>query len=160
MLNLDLKKAQELVAECIAERGEDYVYEKQSGSCMYVHNIEAAWEPEREEYEDDFTNATPGCLVGMALKKGGVPLETMGSGVQNDNGSYDLLNHLQAHGFVTFTDTASGFLANAQASQDAGAPWGLAVEAATRGMQLEPQYDEDTGRLTGKFEEREGARVA
>lgn len=152
MLNLDLKKAQELVAECIAERGEDYVYEKEGTSCRYVHNVRDNWNPFDEDYENDFVDATPGCLVGMVLNKGGIPLEAMGTNSLNEEGSDNLLGSLSVKGFVTFTDGAASFLANAQAAQDVGHAWGPATEAAMRGQALEWKYDEYGVRTTEAVE--------
>lgn len=159
MLNLDLKKAQELVAECIAEKGEDYVYEKEGSSCKYVHDVTSAWDNHAELYEISFESATPGCIVGAALHKGGIPLDVMGADNMNDNGSMDLLNKLAEKGLVTFTEHADNYLANVQTSQDGGAPWGRSAEAAARGRRLTEEYDE-FGQRTGDFVELEGEPVA
>jgi len=146
MLHVDLKRAQELVAESIESRGADYEYPKQDGTCYYVHGTRV-WDEDEERYVMDFSTATPGCLVGDALKRGGIPLEVMG-GEYNDTSSNELLRKLQEGGWLTYTDSASAYLGNAQASQDNGAPWGMAASAAARGEILDKVYEYDTD---GKF---------
>jgi hypothetical protein len=139
-VHIDLAKAQSLVAECIAERGEDYVYEKEGSTCKYVHNVGQVMGENEFDYEDDFTDATPGCLVGLALSKVGVPLEFMG-GSRNMDGSMDLMKAVADAGYITFTEQADAFLANCQSSQDGGAPWGTVLEPASKGKQLDRHYD-------------------
>lgn len=161
-VHIDLAKAQSLVAECIAERGEDFVYKKAHGeySCQYVHDVSDVWNEDTEEYEDvNFADATPGCLVGMALHKAGVPLESLGSRDRNEDGSFDLIAKLESEGWVTVTTDAQNYFGNAQCSQDLGAPWKRAAEAAARGKSLENAYDE-TGRKAGEFVERDNYAVA
>lgn len=158
MINIDLDKAKALVDECIAERGAEYVYEKEGSSCKYVHGIEEVLVNEWET-KDDFTHATPGCLVGAALHKAGVPLEKMGTPYRNDQGSFDLVENLTEDGLISMSQEANNFFGNCQASQDSGAQWGPAAQAAARGNQLENTYDGD-GQKTGVFAEREGAIVA
>jgi hypothetical protein len=123
MLDLNFNKAKSLVEESIASRGEDYVYQKNGNSCAYVHNIGDVWDAENERFEDDFSSATPGCLVGDALKRGGIPLETMGGDV-NTEGSDSLLTLLSWRRHLTYTEKASLYLNNLQTSQDNGATWG------------------------------------
>lgn len=158
MIDIDLDKAKALVDECIAERGAEYVYEKEGSSCKYVHGVEEILVNEWET-KDDFTHATPGCLVGAALHKAGVPLESMGTHYRNDQGSFDLVEHLTEEGLISVSQEANNFLGNCQASQDAGAPWGPAAQAAATGHQMENTYDE-SGHKTGEFVKREGAIVA
>lgn len=151
MLNLDLKKAQELVAEAIAEKGEDYVYEKVGAfSCLYVHGKPDIWDPEEEKYVSAPENLKTGCLVGHALKLGGVPMEVMYESINNEGGSDSMLEELRDRGFVTSTDDAKVYLANIQNAQDMGAPWGEAKKAADDGFTLEPDIDV-RGNRTGKF---------
>ncbi|UVD39740.1 hypothetical protein SEA_ROSEPHARIE_77 [Streptomyces phage RosePharie] len=147
MLHVDLQRAKELVAESIASRGADYTYDKRGGSCLYVH-AEEVWNEAEERYELDYSTATPGCLVGDALKRGGIPLEAMGGEYTNDVDSNDLLSKLQARDFLTYTDSAAAYLSNAQTSQDKGAPWGRAASAAANGDTLEKVMEHDTD---GKF---------
>lgn len=139
-VHIDLAKAQSLIAECIKDRGEEYEYEKEGSSCKYVHNVKQVMSQNEYEYEDDFSEATPGCLIGLALSKAGVPLDFMG-GARNENGSMDVTQAAADAGLITFTHEADAYFANCQSSQDSGAPWGKAAEAAARGMQLDKQFD-------------------
>lgn len=154
MIEIDLAKAKSLIAECIEERGEEYKYEKEDGtsSCRYVHGIEEI--PTDEDcfdYEDSYTNATPGCLIGLALHKAGVPLEELGKGLRNESGSIDLLAKLERENLVKVTFAASNYFANAQSSQDGGAPWGKSADAAARGKVLESKYSASGMKLEGEF---------
>jgi hypothetical protein len=139
-VHIDLAKAKALVEECIAERGEKHVYEKEGSTCKYVHNVGQVMGENEFEYEDDFSEAVPGCIVGLALSKAGVPLEFMG-GSRNMDGSNDLLDAAQRHGHLTYTDQAEAFLGNCQASQDGGAEWGEAAKQAALGNQLDKEYN-------------------
>lgn len=158
MIDIDLDRAKALVNECIAERGAEYVYEKEGSSCKYVHNVGERVANEYGETEDDFSEATPGCLVGAALHRAGVPLERMGIWSRNDDGSYDLIEKLTAEGLVSVTQEANNFLGNCQSSQDNGVPWGQAAEAAARGKEFRKVYDENN-QHTGEFKECDGAMV-
>jgi hypothetical protein len=161
MIDIDLDKAKALVDECIAERGAEYVYEKEGSSCKYVHGVDESIEDEWGDTVENFTNATPGCLVGAVLHKAGIPLDKMGTYSRNDEGSYDLIEHLTSDELVTVSQEANNFLGNVQSSQDAGAPWGQAMEAASRGMILDRQYDYSvTPAVAGPLVEREGSPVA
>lgn len=153
MLELNLDKAKALVAEAIAERGEDYSYPKQGGSCLYVHDVDRRWDDPRGDYTVSYDNATPGCLVGLALHKGGISLEDMAKRGRNEVNAEEVLNNLQGAGLLTFTDEAMYYLSNAQSSQDNGAPWGQAAEAANDLNELEKVYDYDEGTVTftGKY---------
>lgn len=160
MIDIDIDRAKALVQECIAERGAEYTYEKEGYSCKYVHGV-GYDEDEWGDGEENFSNATPGCLVGAVLHKAGVPLEKMGTYARNDEGSYDLIEHLTADGLVHVSQEANNFLGNVQSSQDAGAPWGQAAEVAARGMILDRTYDYSVSpRVAGPLTEREGSPVA
>jgi hypothetical protein len=163
MIEIDLDRAKALVNECIKERGEDFVYEKEDSesSCLYVHGVNREWDEDQEEYTIlDFNNATPGCLVGAALHKAGVPLDKMGDARRNESGSYDLIRDLELRDeLVKVSEHAVNYFANAQASQDAGAPWGMASEAAAKGQTLQPNRDDETGMKTGKFDALSGDPV-
>lgn len=152
MLHLDLKKAQELVAEAITDKGAGYVYEKNGSACNYVHGLDKVWDNEVEDYVTDLSSVTTGCLVGHALKLGGIPLEAMVS--NNDGDAGTLLAHLRGKEFLTYSEDAHYYMLNAQGSQDQGAPWGQAAEAAGRGKTLEPKYN--AYGPTGEFYETDG----
>lgn len=146
---LDFEKVKSLVEESIADRGKDYVYAKEEGSCRYVHDVRSKWDYNTEDYDVEFGDASPGCLVGDVLHRAGVSLGALyrvnTDGVQEAIGSlvyYDILGTLE--------ERTLNYLSNLQASQDRGAPWGLANEAALKGDTLVAEYDED-GERTGEW---------
>lgn len=155
MLDLSFKKAQELVAEAIAAKGDGYVYEKQGHSCQYVHNVGKVWNDLVEGYEHEFSDATPGCLVGDALKRGGIPMEVLGHSDINDGGSDELLSLLRNKDFLRVSERARYYLSDLQTSQDYGVPWGKASELAKQGKQMRPVLNEH-GEPTGEFTEHQG----
>lgn len=164
MIEIDLDRAKALVNECIKERGSDFVYKKEdnASSCLYVHGVNREWDEVQEEYTIlDFDKATPGCLVGSALHKAGVPLDKMGDERRNESGSYDLIRDLELREeLIKIDEQAISYFANVQASQDVGAPWSRAAEAAAEGQVLHPERDSETGVKTGKFRAYDGDSVA
>jgi hypothetical protein len=88
----------------------------ESGRCFYVHTD--------AENPEDLGKATPGCLIGVALHRVGVPLYVL----QEHEGDC-------ASGVISrvlpgaSTDTLS-FANIAQGSQDEGKPWGMALSEA------------------------------
>ena len=128
VLHLDLDKAKFLVDQSIKQRGETYVYEKDQGLfCTYVHDT-STWDDDAEDYVTDYECGTPGCLVGLALIKGGVPQDGF-KGV-NQEGSYSALAALRDRGYLTYDEAAADYLANLQQMQDDGLPWGEARKRA------------------------------
>lgn len=148
---LGMDKAKELVSLAIAEKGEEYVYQREGTVCSYVHQVGEVWDEESDAYEEDYSSAVPGCLVGHALHLGGVSLQVLSS--YNLDGSHDLLNALKRVNEIgEVSQPAARYLSQVQGSQDNGASWGLANEAALRGKMLCKKYDE-YGRFTGEFNE-------
>jgi len=150
---LDMDKAKELVSLAIAEKGEEYVYQREGTVCSYVHQVGEVWDEESDTYEEDYSSAVPGCLVGHALHLGGISLEVLSG--YNLDGSHDLLSALKrANEIGEVSDRAAHYLAQVQGSQDNAAPWGLANEAALRGKMLYKKFDM-YGRFTGEFNEND-----
>lgn len=148
-ITLDFATVKRLVTESITDKGEDHVYTKEGGSCKYVHDVKSKWEYNTEDYDVDFTYAGPGCLVGEVLHRAGVPLELLYR--VNTEGVQDAVDSLAYYGVLgTMERDVTEYLTNLQASQDRGAPWGLANEAALKGDTLVAEYDED-GERTGKW---------
>lgn len=114
MIELTLERAKELLAEAVAERGEDYVYPRSDSGpyCYYVHT---------PDMDASLTEPAPGCIAGYVLHKAGVPLETLrrfeGKSVQ-----YPIAQLVQ-----TEPDVAD-LLRNVQSRQDERTPWGEAVQ--------------------------------
>lgn len=106
-------KALELLEAAVAERGADYVYERdgtrQSGpGCTYVRG------------------GQPSCLIGLAMAKAGVPIEQLAEWDTRDNSAacFVLVDDELA------TKTAVDVMATAQSLQDIGETWGEALQAA------------------------------
>src|SRR4249919_2795206 len=119
---IELTEARDALKECIAERGEDFVYQKLVGSsrCLYIHR------------NDDGTT-TPGCGVGMALLKLGVPESAfIGPISQNGVAVYDL----DLEGFK-LTEDAVQYLSTFQGEQDDMATWGESLAIADRRAGIE-----------------------
>lgn len=148
---LGMDKAKELVSLAIAERGEEYVYQREGTVCSYVHQVDEVWDEESDTYEEDYSSAIPGCLVGHALHLGGISLQVLSS--YNLDGSDDLLHALKRVNEIgEVSDRAAHYLSQVQGSQDNGASWGLANEAALRGKMLCKKFDAN-GMFTGEFAE-------
>lgn len=126
MLELTFEKAQELVDAAIAERGEDYVYGKHAGSCLYVHS-DSWFDDTRGEWV--LINERPGCIVGMALVKGGVSMDDLIP--INTMDAPTVLDSLEG---VEAERKAVDFLTLVQISQDSGVTWGEARYRANLGQ--------------------------
>ncbi|MFF9268639.1 hypothetical protein [Streptomyces rochei] len=114
MITLTLDKAKELLAEAVAEKGEDFVYVNRDGrpvagltgaDCHYVHGDQ------------------PGCIVGHVLHKAGVSLADLSE--YEGQGAED-----PALDLAGATDDACRLLSYAQENQDRGIPWGESVRLA------------------------------
>lgn len=127
-IKLDIVTAVKLINDAIEERGEDYVYPKEPGrDCLYVHT-DPVWDPDEERYVYS-EGTTPGCLVGLAFAKAGVPLEEFAPFEGSD--AEALIDGFEAEGIVTDVDPkAKNLLYRAQFLQDGGSSWGQARKAA------------------------------
>lgn len=116
--------------EVVAERP-DYVYERPAhmepiigddgdvaADCLYVHTS-----PDDADDADDADDLTPGCLVGAVFHRLGVPLEDLAT--WEGRGGFDVAGE-----YGVSYDLANA-LSDAQASQDGGKPWGVALAIAT-----------------------------
>lgn len=118
-LYIDLDKARQMIAAAIEERGEDYVYPRTPGAgCAYVHHT--------------LDGEEPGCGVGMALIKAGVPIESFDDlHINTGCGAHSALVALKDAGIIEeFTVEASVYLNSFQESQDSGDTWGVALSDA------------------------------
>lgn len=116
-MNITADKAIELLREAVAGR-EDYVYEHPDETednpdvgCAYMHGEQ------------------PGCLIGVALHKAGVPLSVLATLNANHINSIDVVSQLGAAGY-TFGDGALRILLAAQLMQDERHPWSVALGRA------------------------------
>lgn len=114
-------KALELMAEAVTEKGDDYTYplHERNYSCRYVNE------------------GQPDCLVGNALHRAGVSIETLKEMDDDSDPWAELgISSERVQGilkpFVTFTPAAVAALTEAQSSQDNGHAWGRALDCAKR----------------------------
>lgn len=117
-INITLAYAKELIDECITERGEGYKYERPLtvDSCSYVHPTEDG-------------GKEPGCGVGMALNKAGVPLDVLEE--YESINAQRVLELLVQNGHVqSYESWAARFLDIFQTNQDNGWTWAESRETA------------------------------
>lgn len=129
MLHIDKDKALELLKAAVELKGEDYVYKKVNGSCMYV-DIPWVWDDEVEHYVYVPEEATHSCLIGVALHLAGIPLAAFTDLFVNEEDASAALYALQEEGLVEFDEIVSRIFMKAQGFQDQGLTWGEALRAA------------------------------
>lgn len=120
---IDADEAERLLKAAVKERGEGYVYQPtmdSGGSCLYVH-------------QDERGNDVPGCLIGLALNKAGLPLDTLKAH------NWVSIRTLSKSLPIEITSQALDVLTMAQMRQDQRRPWGEAVSRALE----EKSYDQD-----------------
>lgn len=142
MIELTRQKTIELLRAAVADRGADYVYEKQPDEqggfdCQYVHGTEMVLVDQNFDsgyyrYEEQATgDLTPGCIVGHVLINAGIhPIEFLELEVNRDTGADVLLGQLAHNGYLSFDPGVDSLLEVAQNNQDQSASWGDAVELA------------------------------
>ena len=111
MRTITLSEAMRAMEWAVTERGEGYVYPP-GANCLYARDGE------------------PDCLIGMALHRIGVPVETLAE--MNDPGEIDnrpTLVRLAAGGFRLDADALIAMQA-AQSCQDTEGTWGRAMTEA------------------------------
>lgn len=121
MIETTLADVTRTVTELVAEQP-DYVYsspehQRSALTCFYVHT------------DEDGDNAAPGCLVGAALHKLGVPLDVL-SGYEGKD-AYRAASNLLTLPSDEQRNSALQFLSAAQSYQDGGLPWGESLRMAT-----------------------------
>lgn len=111
-LNDEQERALQIMREIVEEKGADYVYpdsEKEHGdTCQYL------------TYDEDHKPTGPSCLVGHYLVRTGVSFEDL---VQYEGSN---INDSFGLGLPSWLSDA---LSAAQARQDGGEPWGVALAA-------------------------------
>lgn len=121
---IDVDKVIEALRQAVAERGESFSYHDHyhTTSCQYV-----------EVTED---GAEAACIAGNALRKLGVPIDTLMSMDRTASGqtsatvdSHAVALILQRAGFE-LTNTAGEILRTAQITQDSSRVWGEALHNA------------------------------
>lgn len=142
MIKIDADRAARLLMEAVEERGHGFVYERMSptATCLYVHKETGA--PESEW--------TPGCIVGLALKRAGIALSDMAS--CEGKSSSELINILTHKEKIQVSNAARGIFTAAQTAQDDGRTWGYAVMTALRSSARSGEmYQKQAGELEKKL---------
>lgn len=116
MIELTYDKALDLLKDAITLRGEDYVYEKISGGCKYVHG------------------GGKSCIVGHVLVDLGVDVDALEWGHLRSSYAAEVLSALESDGILEATPEAASLLARVQRYQDNEVPWGRALERALAGF--------------------------
>jgi hypothetical protein len=129
---LTLERTRTLAKECVAERGENFVYNSDATcvtGCFYVPLADDRCPPIREgdplpkTYKDDPKYKT-GCLIGEILKRGGYLTDEIAS---NRHGITDLI----VRDLVDVeSSTVRMYLSTLQNNQDNGLTWGEALARA------------------------------
>lgn len=136
---LNLEKAQELIANAIADKGEDYIYpnaEGGNGTCRYVDR----------EYDNDWGSdhtKVKGCIIGNALITAlNLDMEDLADENVNEESANALLDYLIEKKHLSGADVeAREYFTRLQTSQDRGRPWGEANENAKQGK-IYSTYDQ------------------
>ena len=124
------------IAEVVQEVGSGYVYVNHNGqspvwdddidtcvrevTCLYVHGT-----VRDEDGGLNYSNATPGCIVGKALYRLGFSLESMHKG-----NALMAASLLEKDGFEAVSSGGAKILRVAQQAQDTGHTYGFALERA------------------------------
>jgi hypothetical protein len=130
-VEITLDEAKTLLARAVEERGADYTYQMltigDSALCAY-------FDPETK---------APSCIVGQVLAYKGVTFEAM---VAQDKNVYASAGTLIDTKFVKADNETRALLEIVQSEQDAGMPWGRAVEEALETYEEAAERYEEDGR--------------
>lgn len=121
--------------DAVAEKGEQFVYEKEEGLayCAYIHGVGIEYDSDNYAEEPTLTSeSTPGCMVGNALVRLGVPMEEFLPFNDSDDAN-GALQHLRHRGVIRFEDYNAELdikiaYTKAQSLQDQKYPWGEALQ--------------------------------
>lgn len=126
---LNLAKAQELIAEAVKAKGEDYVYPHAQAAgygsdCKYAEIV--------ENLSDNSWEYVPSCIVGHAFVLGDVmSAADLYDSYYNESGADMLIEEMKENEILEgCDDDALAFLGRVQASQDRARPWGEALKMA------------------------------
>ncbi|RZU36030.1 hypothetical protein EV284_3513 [Streptomyces sp. BK022] len=128
-VEITLDEAKSLLARAVEERGAGYTYQMltidEQSLCAYF---------------DPKTKA-PSCIVGQVLAYKGVTYDDLAGQEVNTYANIEALND---QGVVKVDNDTQALLEIAQSEQDAGMPWGRAVEEALATYEGRAQaYEED-----------------
>lgn len=122
--------------DAVDEKGKTFVYEQEPhlGGCAYVHDVDVSEDEDGNTIHVLTDSSEPGCLVGNALHRLGVPLWAFLHN-NSDSDAGEILDVLRRESLVRFSSDDEETLIrrslmSAQAKQDAGHEWNTALQAA------------------------------
>jgi hypothetical protein len=130
-VEITLDEAKTLLARAVEERGADYTYTMLTigGSALCA-------------YFDPETKA-PSCIVGQVLSYKGITFDAMSA---QDKNVYASAGTLVDTKFIKADNETRALLEIVQSEQDAGMPWGRAVEEALETYEEAAERYEEDGR--------------
>lgn len=133
---LDLTTARRLAKEIVTERGRDFVYNPESGACLYVRSDDPRLE-DRLLTRDGMRALAKGaavtaCLVGEILARAGL----MTDEIARSTTRIGALARWEPQP-LSIEFAAVAYLAALQRHQDAGKSWGVALDAAEASLTLQ-----------------------
>lgn len=128
MIELTMERVKELLAEAVAERGEDYVYALPNGTVVTKDNLDPCRYVHYENSQGPLPEPVAGCIAGLVLHKAGLPLDV----IEQYEGQYAgaAVRYLTKSGHARVERGVDDLLTAVQRRQDAAQPWGLAVRHA------------------------------
>lgn len=127
MLNLtvsDIPRIREVMAQAVAERGADFVYNPGGvESCYYTSMLLDRHAPHQTLDADDPRSKT-GCLIGEVMRRLGIPVDAL---ARIQGGVSSLAIQLQDRGLAAMDTPVIICLSSAQSTQDNGSTWGAAL---------------------------------
>jgi hypothetical protein len=133
MIKIDMARAIELFQEIVDEAGPLAGYEfpdGKDGGCLYVHRIRQDGSIALNGYHrDEYSELKPGCIVGQALVKAGVPIESLTWEFEGSFG-YSSVAFLRDDDLAEVTPEARVFMGAVQQKQDKGRTWADSLSLA------------------------------
>jgi hypothetical protein len=142
-VEITLDEAKTLLARAVEERGADYQYK------MLTIELEPGRRESLCAYFDPETKA-PSCIVGQVLAYKGVTFDDMAA---KDKNVYASAGTLIDTKFIKADNETRALLETVQSEQDAGMPWGRAVEEALETYEDAAERYEEDGRANDPSED-------
>jgi hypothetical protein len=142
-VEITLDEAKTLLARAVEERGADYTYK------MLTIELEPGRQESLCAYFDPETKA-PSCIVGQVLAYKGVSFDDM---IAKDINVYASAGTLVDTEFIKADNETRALLETVQSEQDAGMPWGRAVEEALETYEDAAEGYEEDGRANDPSED-------
>jgi hypothetical protein len=127
MIEIDADTAVRAMREAVEAKGRDFVYlrptDEEDGACSYTHLVDG--------------EVVPGCLVGDALVRLGVPVGKFRDlNINTGEDPWGAMSRLKWDGILKFSEGAADVFGEAQRQQDSGIAWGNALAHAEAKLEL------------------------